>query len=128
MSDYGKELLEKIEAASQMETKSRTLEYFRIFLHDHIGGTPPPELVTAKTPKYSLYKCRQSFFLNIARYANELLSQSIVSDPATVKRIEKFLAFYRDVIANKAYTNRVTEDDIKIADDFLTYMINELSK
>lgn len=127
MSDYGPELMAKMEAAEQMETKQRILGYYQIFRHDYIGGTPEP-LVTAKTPRYSIYKCRKSFFLTILRYANQLVSEGIITSQEAATKCAEFKNFYETAIQKKSNTDRITLEDIQKADNFLDYSINQLSK
>ena len=127
MSPYPREIRDRMEAIPLTETKRRILEAFKIFLNDFIGGIPT-EMVTARTPSYSMYKCRKSFFKNIGTSAKDLITQKLIVNPEAVERCQGFITFYETTIQKKDDTNRVTIEDIKVADDFLTYMINELPK
>lgn len=86
----------------------------------------PSEIVKTSDPKYHLYKCRKSYFGVMFHLASHLLDSGFLTDELVKSKIKEYLFFVKTVMVKKNNTNRITAEDIKVADDFRDFMIEYL--
>ena len=113
------------ESNGEQDREERKSEYLQKFLNlrNNYIDDLPLQRVTPEDPNYYRYKCRGNFFASALALIENIVEESIITDPRVIEDTQSAIEY----IQRMDFSKFVTRQDIEKINTILDYMINSLS-